>query len=386
MNDLGSGFSSPETTKTYQPYNPPRSAERPISEPYSLEKSYSSSSAPKSQEVISNVGTKLNADIQCDRPDQESTIRGMFNAMGFNMSAIKHVKFGGHVNSPFGDNRGHVAGLYNSTEDLIQITKQGTVHPEGLLATFIHESAHAGSPFINPAIENALLSSEKRIEFQELTKEMTQLAIQSIETQKFFNGYHRLLFDNFTAQKIDFAHFMEETSAILMEMRYTNPQHLVTVGEQMYNHRLRTGTMDRFVNPIAVSNKQIYVMTPGLKHSDHNSIEAHIAKVKGDLRHHIAGFFEKGTDKQVEVARNFNQQEIHKREHKAIPPAEALEYGWGVEAQRVDKPKIVQKALHGELENIIKELSNWDTFIKNLFRLLFFVNPAFPTSRRDVEA
>lgn len=350
------------------------------------EKPYTQQPHRPAQEALPVSPNTLNASIESTYESQSENIQDMFKALGFDTRNIKEVKFGGNIDSPFGNKRGFVAGMFDKSKGLFQVTEHGTVHPEGLLATFIHENAHAASPFINLSIRNALLSSEKGIEFQELTKQMNLLAIQSIETQKFFNGYHRLLFENLSAQKIDFAHFMEETSAILMEMRYTNPKHLVIVGEQMYKHRLRTGTMDKFVNPIAVSNKQIYVMTPGLKHSDHNSIEEHIAKVKKDLRYHIAEFFEKGTNKQVEVARNFNQQEIHKREYKPIPEANVLEYAWGIEAQRVDKPKIVQKALHGELEEIIKELSDWDTFIKNLFRLLFFVNPAFPTSRKALEA
>lgn len=94
-----------------------------------------------------------------------------------------------------------------------------------------HELAHANSPTRE---ENDRLygSREKREKSLDFVKKVAE---QTTKTRTFLNPYHKYLFRQLEKGSITFDRFVEETHAILIELKFTNPNHLQQVEEAQRN-------------------------------------------------------------------------------------------------------------------------------------------------------
>lgn len=97
--------------------------------------------------------------------------------------------------------------------------------PEKRLGTVVHENVHGASPFDR---QNTFLygSEEARAEAENAVR---AVAVQSILTKKFLNGYHKWLYDQMKLQESGIAKtgitreiFDEETGSIAAELAMTN--------------------------------------------------------------------------------------------------------------------------------------------------------------------
>lgn len=95
----------------------------------------------------------------------------------------------------------------------------------GQLGTAVHELTHISSPTI--AENESVYGSRESLEAA--WDNATTVASQTHETGRYLNGYHKLLHTRFMAGEITTQKFVEETNAIMMELRFTNPKHLKEV-------------------------------------------------------------------------------------------------------------------------------------------------------------
>jgi hypothetical protein len=95
------------------------------------------------------------------------------------------------------------------------------------LATIVHELGHVNSPLkeTNADLYGGEKNREKAVDLA------WQVAAQTDATGVYMNGYHRALHRSFVRGEIGGEHFVEETNAIMLELRFVNPNHLMQVQE-----------------------------------------------------------------------------------------------------------------------------------------------------------
>jgi len=103
------------------------------------------------------------------------------------------------------------------------------------LGTIVHEQTHALTPFKSE--NEAFYGSEEAI--MEARFHAIRVALQSLGTEKYLNGYHAKLAAALKTGEINEALFIEETNAIMTELRFTNPNHLRQVEEAQINQVAR---------------------------------------------------------------------------------------------------------------------------------------------------
>lgn len=164
---------------------------------------------------------KLRAEFAGFSQNQEKTVREEIENIGLPLNNIKKVAYApnqkGEENilGSFQPFSGELT-LYKSLENLPLIAQQGTM---------IHEISHSASP-LDP--ENTKLF-KSRDEAKIARKNVIGVARQSVITRKYLNGYQAYLHKQLEAGEIDLGRFVEETHAIMMELRFTNPKHLKEV-------------------------------------------------------------------------------------------------------------------------------------------------------------
>lgn len=118
--------------------------------------------------------------------------------------------------------------------------KEQSQPKERIRSTFIHEIAHLNSPM--DRMNDEKLSEEERAQAREEVELVHSIAVQSLITGKFLTDYHvelqaelitdYIAYGGFTqTQSSKFLKYREETWAILVQLRYTNPAQLRNVEE-----------------------------------------------------------------------------------------------------------------------------------------------------------
>jgi len=102
--------------------------------------------------------------------------------------------------------------LYKSLDNLPPIAQHGTI---------VHELAHSVSPF-DPKSEKLYQTNAA---LEQAKTHASAVAEQSKITGVYLNGYQAKLHEQLEAGEIDNSRFVEETRAIMMELRFTNPKH-----------------------------------------------------------------------------------------------------------------------------------------------------------------
>lgn len=149
--------------------------------------------------------------------------------------------------------------LYKSLDKLPPIAQHGTI---------VHELAHSSSP-LDPNNER-FYGSEESIDTAR--NHAVAVAKQSELTGKFLNGYQAYLYRELKAKRVDQARFIEETYAIMMELRFTNPHHLQPVEtaqkKQLAKMRERQDPEALSFEPVNISqgvDRTISALIPGLE-------------------------------------------------------------------------------------------------------------------------
>lgn len=161
--------------------------------------------------------------------------------------------------------------LYKSLEKLPPIAQHETI---------VHELAHATSPF-DPKSEKFYGSSEA---VQAAKNHAVAVAEQSKITHIYLNGYQAKLHEQLEADEIDELRFVEETRAIMMGLRFTNPAHLKQVESAQIEkinkiketHPEASGL--KSVNIIGGVDKTISILIPNLQSKE--DIDKHVEGLK----------------------------------------------------------------------------------------------------------
>lgn len=126
-------------------------------------------------------------------------------------------------------------GHYDRSQGEVALYKKlGKLPPIAHLDTITHEIAHTISPF---SLDNTVFYGDQK-EQEETISHIKAVANQSQKTKIYLNGYHALLAKSLREGKIDTARFLEETHAIMIGLRFSNPNHLNQV-EQSQRNRLK---------------------------------------------------------------------------------------------------------------------------------------------------
>lgn len=173
-------------------------------------------------------------------PEQEVWTRRQLEIIGLPLINLKKVSY--EPNEPGKENvlgsfqydNGHMK-LYKSLEKLPEIAQ---------LETQVHELAHQNDPTTGTGLE----SGYKTEAFKEhAEKHARQIAAQTLNTNKYLTGYHKILAKRLEEGVIDMERFVRETHSIMAEQRYSNPNHIKQVEEAQFKALDKKGAKDKFI-------------------------------------------------------------------------------------------------------------------------------------------
>ncbi len=163
--------------------------------------------------------------------------------------------------------------------------------------TLVHEISHSNSPF-NPRNEGIYGGQREQAEAR---MHVISIAKQSITTRKYLNGYQAYLHQLLERKEIDFVRFVEETHAIMVELRFTNPNHLMEIEKAQFDEirRINGRKPNAGIRPVAILTSDIDAKKGNLVGVD-RTISRLIPKLKTrkDIDNHVASvrqkFLERG--------------------------------------------------------------------------------------------
>lgn len=157
-------------------------------------------------------------------PDHRKFVETRIQAIGLPTDNIRTLRFINADSYTDSKRRWFVLGHYDYEKGEYALYKpwQEKLPEVAQLGTMVHELGHADSPLRK---ENTQLfgTEEKR---EEARKHAETIAQQTLETRVFLNPYHKKLAEMLKAGQIDKERFVEETNAIMIELRFTNVAHL----------------------------------------------------------------------------------------------------------------------------------------------------------------
>jgi hypothetical protein len=221
--------------------------------------------------------------------NQQNSVKNIADSVGFYRAGIKSFVHGGTRHIPGGE----VGGWFDFGRKELALADGALRHEGQMGSVTIHELTHAGSPFVNKEARDYYIATKGYELFNEATMGVVKAAQQSFVTGTYLNGYHKWLGNQLKFNQIDPAQFIEETSAILAEIRITNPMHLQQVNEAQTNKLLRNGVHpNQITDLVKASNLQMNLMMDGLDTHDHKYIEAHLEQVRGGIKAGVNKFYE----------------------------------------------------------------------------------------------
>ena len=171
-----------------------------------------SKSVPRITEISPNVKVE-------GFGENEASIRRLVESVGLpldNVPEIKLREFGANRSYSSIDKETGQMTFFGDFVDLPEISQLGLV---------AHDLARENSPFKSKNFE--LFGSEKNI--QRAAENVKRVASQTKETRIFMDPQLEDFFERLEDGKIDENEFLEETNALMVELRYTNPEHLKNV-------------------------------------------------------------------------------------------------------------------------------------------------------------
>jgi len=161
---------------------------------------------------------KLEAEMVGFTPEQEERVQEHIESTGLPSDNIHRV-----VYRPARRGEENIIGSFQPYDGTLTIYKPiDKLSPVAQHSTIIHEQAHSSSPLDER--NSRLYGSDK--EMIAARQHAIAVSRQSIETGKYLNPYQKYLARQLEADQIDQSRFVEETHAILVELRFNNPEHL----------------------------------------------------------------------------------------------------------------------------------------------------------------
>ncbi|KKR51323.1 MAG: hypothetical protein UT84_C0001G0008 [Candidatus Curtissbacteria bacterium GW2011_GWA1_40_16] len=169
---------------------------------------------------------ELNAEFIGFTKDQEKRARQYIQDLGMPAQNIKRVVY---REARRGEE--DILGtweLYNGTLTFYKNLER--FPPIAQLKTVAHEQSHSVSS-LDPKNEKLYGGRQEQLI---AARHIEAVANQSIITRKYLNGYQAHLHRQYERDEIDFTRFAEETQAIMMELRFTNPEHLEKIQKAQF--------------------------------------------------------------------------------------------------------------------------------------------------------
>lgn len=141
----------------------------------------------------------------------------------------------------------------------------------------IHEIAHSDS-VLDPENRKLFKSLEA---YRDAKDFAVSAAVRSLETNTYLNGYQAALAKALDKQEIDDKRYYEETFAILVELRFTNPAHLEQV-EAAQNDKATK--MNSNLKPLALKDgidQSLVALMPNIRSKE--ELDTHVKKLRADL-------------------------------------------------------------------------------------------------------
>lgn len=176
---------------------------------------------------------------------QEIWVRRQIETIGLPIRNINKISY--KENTPRESTSLGSANLLTGEYRLYKLLEDPKVPEIAQLGTMVHEGLHWGDPNreIHPlGYENVYQSEEER---SHAKRHAEQIARQTKQTGVYLNGYHKKLFEAFNEGKIDETRLKMETHAIMGELRFTNPKHLIQVQKAQKEKLEKSGRGNQFV-------------------------------------------------------------------------------------------------------------------------------------------
>src|SRR3990167_8977292 len=167
--------------------------------------------------------------------------------------------------------------IYKSIDKLPPIAQHGTI---------VHELAHGSSP-LDERNERLYGSSEA---INTAREHAIAVSRQSLETDRYLNGYQAYLAKQLKSGQIDQSRFVEETHAILVELRFNNPERLSDVGTQQKKQATKMGkdavdlitsNKDAASGYVSGVDRTLVSLIEGL--NSKKDIDRHVNNLKGSI-------------------------------------------------------------------------------------------------------
>lgn len=208
----------------------------------------------------------INIPIEGFTSDREVFVRGMLEKIGLPLDRVSKITF-----KPNTSKTENVLGSAHRTTGEVTFFKRMEGIPEiAQVGTAAHELAHVNSFYIEENV-NAY-GGERNME--KARGNAILVAAQTAMSHKFLNGYHKALYQEFIKRADDVVaqeKFIEETNAIMIELRFTNPKHLEEV--------LKAQDKDSYESILTQIDKTLLDLMPNLNQSKEN-LNRHIANLR----------------------------------------------------------------------------------------------------------
>lgn len=158
---------------------------------------------------------------------QEVWVKKQIYNVGLPIDHLTKVRY-----EPSKKGKESVMGQTNSLTGEMTLYKSLSILPKrAQLDTIVHESSHINSPFIKGNVD-VYGEGEAGENNQKYSRNLAvNIARQSIESNVFINGYQKALAKALLQGKIEPQRYIEETNAIMIEQRFTNPNHLRKISD-----------------------------------------------------------------------------------------------------------------------------------------------------------
>ncbi len=211
-----------------------------------------------------------NLPVEGFTPEREVFVRGMLEKIGLPLDRVSKVTF-----KPNTSKTEYVLGSAHQITGEVTFYKRMEGIPEiAQVGTAAHELAHVNSFYIEENV-NAY-GGERNME--KARGNAILVAAQTATSHKFLNGYHKALYQEFILRPDDVVaqeKFIEETNAIMMELRFTNPKHLEEV--------LKAQDKDTFKSILGQIDSTLLDLMPNLNRSK-TELNQHIANLKNSYK------------------------------------------------------------------------------------------------------
>lgn len=169
---------------------------------------------------------------------------------------------------------------YDAQTGVLAISTEAFVPTGRLIRALVHETAHSYTPLKISRNKDSVIAipgEEKTTEF------VRAVALQASETKIFINNEHAYVHTQYTSGKLSFYDFVEETWAILVDQRYTDPDHLRQVDDaqrKAMNAQGKKDTAVSLLSPLgakkATGIDAIVIEKIGLSSKNPAALERHI--------------------------------------------------------------------------------------------------------------